>query len=223
MAGSPWPSVSALADPVRRALFDHVRRRHQPVTRDEAADACGVSRNLAAFHLDKLVDTGLLHASYQAPADRPRGRGRAPKVYTAGDEIELLIPARRYELIASVLAAAVAERHTDAQQAALQEAHARGQRIGQSLTRAAGDELARATAVLDELGFEPVAADGDRLILRNCPFHALAAEQTALICGLNHALIDGILDGVRPGAERAEIHARLAPRPDGCCVEVARS
>lgn len=214
--------MSALADPVRRALFDHVRGRHRPVTRDEAAEACGVSRSLAAFHLDKLADLGLLHASFQASAEKPRGRGRTPKVYTAGTEIELLIPARRYELMASILAAAVADHPGDALNAAQRLAYARGEQIGRRLTRPHADVLTRAATVLDELGFEPATDDSGRVVLRNCPFHVLATERTELVCGLNHALVEGILDGLHTDASDPEVAARMVPRPDACCVELTR-
>src|SRR5215218_1846854 len=53
-------SVAVLADGVRRSLFDFVRRAPGAVTREQAASAVGISRNLAAFHLDKLVNAGLL-------------------------------------------------------------------------------------------------------------------------------------------------------------------
>ncbi|MCP2329250.1 putative ArsR family transcriptional regulator [Hamadaea flava] len=216
MAEHVWQSVSALADPVRRALFDHVRRQHRPVTREEAADACGVSRNLAAFHLDKLAETGLLRTAYEAPADRPRGRGRTPKVYSAGDDLEVAIPPRRYELIASVLAAAVAREPAHAGDAAREEAYARGRAHSTPV-----HGLAEAVRLLDELGFEPAIepgspGDSDVLVLRNCPFHALVAEQTELVCGLNHAYVEGVLSG------DPALAARLAPRPDACCVEVCQ-
>ena len=79
----PWTAVVALADNSRRALYEYVRRADHPVSREEAGQATGISRGLAAFHLDKLVETGLLRARHEAPPDQPRGRGRAPKVYEA--------------------------------------------------------------------------------------------------------------------------------------------
>src|ERR1700754_4974261 len=100
-----WDAVATLVDPSRRALFDYVRRQGRPVAREEAAGATGVSRGLAAFHLDKLVDAGLLTARYEAPAG-PRGRGRTPKVYEPCGAVEITIPARRDDLIADVLASA---------------------------------------------------------------------------------------------------------------------
>src|SRR5918997_3786565 len=104
-----WHAVAALVDRSRRALYDYVRRQDHPVGREEAADATAMSRGLAAFHLDKLVDAGLLAARYEAPGDQPRGRGRTPKVYEPlGDGLAVTIPERRYELIAEILADAVA-------------------------------------------------------------------------------------------------------------------
>src|SRR5690349_4479870 len=109
-ADDRWTAVTALADPSRRALYDYVRRQDHPVSREEAADAAQISRGLAAFHLDKLVEAGLLGARYEPPAGQPRGRGRAPKVYQpVGDGVTVTIPERRYQLMAEILADAVAD------------------------------------------------------------------------------------------------------------------
>src|SRR4051794_37515663 len=114
-----WTAVATLVDASRRALYDYVRRQDHPVGREEAAEATLMSRGLAAFHLDKLVDAGLLTARYEAPAGRPRGRGRAPKVYEPlGDGLTVTIPERRDELIADILAEAVARGEGPAAQAA---------------------------------------------------------------------------------------------------------
>src|SRR2546425_2817228 len=56
--------VCSLGDPVRRRLYDYVARQHQPVGRDEAAAAVGISRSLAAYHLDRMVDDGLVDVSF---------------------------------------------------------------------------------------------------------------------------------------------------------------
>jgi predicted ArsR family transcriptional regulator len=205
-----WTAVTALADPSRRALYDYVRRQTHPVTREQAADAVGMSRGLAAFHLDKLADAGLLRARYQAPPDQPRGRGRTPKVYlAAADGLTITIPERRYELIAEILADAVADDPAHADDAARRNAHERGHALG---TRLRGSAL---LDVLDGLGFEP--GDGAPTVLHNCPFHALAARHTALVCGLNHAFLTGLVDGL----DAAGVQARLAPRSDACCVELS--
>jgi predicted ArsR family transcriptional regulator len=208
-----WDAVATLVDPSRRALYDYVRRQDHPVGREEAAGATGMSRGLAAFHLDRLVEAGLLGARYEAPPDRPRGRGRAPKVYEPlGDGLAVTIPERRYELIADILAEAVADDHAPAREAATRVAHQRGQDAGTRMRRT-GIGIIDALA---EFGFEPRPQAG-RVTLHNCPFHALAARHTALVCGLNRSFVAGLITGL--GATGVE--AELVPSPGACCVELA--
>jgi predicted ArsR family transcriptional regulator len=54
------------------------------------------------------------------------------------------------------------------------------------------------------------------VILRNCPFHALATRHTELVCGINHAFVTGLVGGL--GA--SGVRSRLVPRPGACCVEL---
>jgi predicted ArsR family transcriptional regulator len=210
-----WEVVAALADPVRRSLYDHVRRVRRPVTREEAAAAVDISRGLAAFHLDKLVEVGLLQARYEAPADQPRGRGRTPKVYEAtGDGLVLTMPPRRYELAATILADAIATDPSDARAAAHRQAAALGHVIG-AADRRSGRPADRAAAALADLGYEPLR-EGDGIVLDNCPFHTLAARHTTLVCGVNVEFVAGLLAGL--GCDR--LRAELRPRSGGCCVSV---
>src|ERR1700722_15312360 len=102
-------SVSSLEDPVRRRLYDVVSSRPEPVGRDEAAAAAGIGRPLAAYHLDKLVELGLLTASYQRPPGRGGpGAGRPAKPPARpGPDFPVTVPPPDYELAARLLAAAV--------------------------------------------------------------------------------------------------------------------
>jgi len=214
--GDRWRAVAALVDRSRRALYLYVRRQDHPVSREEAAAAGRLSRSLAAFHLDKLVDAGLLQARYEAPAGRPRGRGRAPKVYEpVPDDLAITIPERRYQLIAEILADAVAAAPGDAAAHATRLAAQRGEELGARLRQA--EATVDLSATLDGLGFDPQPADGERVRLHNCPFHALATRHTELICGINHAFVAGLLRGLA----MPELTARLAPAPGSCCVELA--
>jgi predicted ArsR family transcriptional regulator len=226
--------VAALVDRSRRALYDFVRRQNRAVGREEAAEGTGMSRGLAAFHLDKLVDAGLLTARFESPPDQPRGRGRTPKLYEAANEgLAVTIPERRYDLIAEILADAVAEDPARADEAARRLAHRRGHDLGAGVRAGLADPGAdppaegadtadpqpggceQVAAVLARLGFEP-AADGGQVRLHNCPFHALASRHTELICGLNQRFISGLVEGL----EASGVEARLAPRPGACCVEL---
>lgn len=209
--------MAALVDRTRRALFDYVRRQGRPVSREEVAKAQGMSRGLAAFHLDKLVDAGLLRARYQSPAGRPRGRGRAPKVYeSAQDALAITIPERRYQLIAEIFADAVDEDPADVAGAAHRHARQRGVDLGERLRGQPAN--ADMLGVLAELGFDPQPDADGQVLLHNCPFHALAARHTALVCGLNLAFVGGLVDGLD-----ADVRADLVPRPGACCVTLNRA
>ena len=59
-------AISLLADPVRWRLYDYLRSSGTAVGRDEAARAAGISRSLAAFHLDRMAEAGLLQVRSKA-------------------------------------------------------------------------------------------------------------------------------------------------------------
>ena len=83
-------AVSALDEPIRRALFDHVSRADSPVSRDDAADALGLARSTAAFHLDRLAEEGLLAVEFRRLTGRTGpGSGRPTKLYrrAAGEDL----------------------------------------------------------------------------------------------------------------------------------------
>ena len=103
-------SVSCLEDQVRDRLYAFVASRSEPVRRDEAAAAVGIGRALAVYHLDKLVESGLLSASYQRPPGRGGpGAGRPAKVYfRSSGEFMVTIPPREYQMAAGLLLQAVA-------------------------------------------------------------------------------------------------------------------
>ena len=62
--------VAALAEPVRRRLYDVVAHAGGPVDRDTAAAEAGIGRPLAAFHLDRLVAAGMLDVIFRQPPAR---------------------------------------------------------------------------------------------------------------------------------------------------------
>jgi predicted ArsR family transcriptional regulator len=218
-----WDAIATLVDAGRRALYAHVQQAGHPVSREEAADALGISRGLAAFHLDKLVGAGLLRTRYEAPAGLPRGRGRTPKVYEAAPgEVAVSMPARQYALAAQIMADAIADDPTSAATAVQRHARRHGREVGARL-RSMGTDL---TGALAGLGFHPQHA-ADRIRLTNCPFDALATAQTELICGLNLAFINGLVDTidapVDAAADATGRRARLAPAAGHCCVEITEA
>ncbi|MFE3104948.1 helix-turn-helix transcriptional regulator [Nocardia tengchongensis] len=215
-------AVAVLDDESRRGMYWFIRRARRPVTRDEAAAEVGISRKLAAFHLDKLVDAGLLRARYEAVGG-VRRVGRSPKVYEPAEtDVRVSIPERRYEILAEILMAAVLA-GDDARAHAVLESARRGTELGEAeRDRLKPGRLGpeRALTLLETLladrGFEPGRPEPACVRLHNCPFHPLAASAPDLVCGLNHAYLSGVVDGL--GADTVE--AILAPRPGDCCVEL---
>jgi predicted ArsR family transcriptional regulator len=218
-------ALAALGDDQRRRLFGYIRNARRPVTREEAAASAGISRKLAAHHLDKLVTAGLLSARYQPPAGI-RKVGRAPKVYElATATIRVSIPERRHEVLAGILLDAVLTESPgeNARQAAVRASRQRGRAVGAAERDrlrpgrlGAERALTIAEALLAGQGFEPARSAPTEVELRNCPFHPLAAQAPELVCGINHAFLDGLLDGL--GAD--VLSAELQPRAGQCCVRL---
>src|SRR5215217_4530619 len=101
--------VASLAEPQRRALYRFVVAQVGAVSKDQAAQALGVARSVAGFHLDRLVADGLLTTEFRRLTGRQGpGAGRPAKLYRrAKGELSVSLPARHYDLAARLLAAAV--------------------------------------------------------------------------------------------------------------------
>ncbi|MGH2402412.1 MAG: helix-turn-helix transcriptional regulator [Candidatus Limnocylindria bacterium] len=208
-------AVSLLDEPVRRRLYDWVVAQARPVGREEAANALGLTRALATFHLDRLEAGGLLEAGYKRLTGRVGpGAGRPARVYWRAErEFSVMLPERRYERAAQLFAAAL-ERLGDGTppDALRREAHALGEEIGGSRRHTAPAN--RLSAALEGGGYEPYLEATGTIRLRNCPFDALADRHRPLMCGTNLALAEGIARG----AGVTELRPILDPQPGFCCV-----
>ena len=215
--------VALLREPIRRRLFSIVRESDRPVSRDEAARAVGVSRSLAAFHLDRLADAGLLEVEYRRLSGRTgRGAGRPAKLYRASEErVAIAVPPTRYALAGDLLIEALeSKRPGRSTEDAVREAStAHGRALAEELrgTMGARSGMGRVREAVERLGFEPERS-GDVVRLRNCPFHELVERHPGLVCGLNHAFLTGLVDGLGDGTVRAEAD----PEEGFCCVRLRR-
>jgi predicted ArsR family transcriptional regulator len=218
--------IAALGDPVRRALYRFVADSADAVSRDAAAQAAGVSRALAAFHLDRLADEGLVEVEFRRLSGRSGpGAGRPSKLYRrSARQIDLTLPPREYDVAALLLAQAMQEASAngaDVRGALAQSAHAYGLRLGEEARRQAGPRAGDGrrrealVAVLRDHGFEPREL-GREVALGNCPFHALAQQFTDLVCGMNLHMMEGAREGL--GLRGRSMQPRLAPEPGLCCV-----
>jgi predicted ArsR family transcriptional regulator len=205
-------AIAMLREPVRRELYDHVAAQEGEVSRDQAAAAVGVRRGLAAFHLDKLVEAGLLEASFGRQGRRGGpGAGRPAKLYRrAAGEVSATLPPRTYQTAALLLAETVERAGADP------ELYAAARRSGEAaaLRAAAGGSRPTVERLLAARGYQPYR-EGALLRLRNCPFADLAAQFPALICGMNLAMVQGLVAGLGDAAAAA-----MDPAPGRCCVAV---
>lgn len=214
--------VAALADPIRRALYHFVAHQPGAISRDQAAKGVEIPRHTAKFHLDKLVDQGLLVTEFRRLTGRTGpGAGRPAKLYRrARSEISVSLPRRRYDLSSHLLADAVTQALGGTPMAeALRAATDRGAAVVvDSWGLNEGTELARMDGILNRLGYEP-QIDGDSLNLGNCPFAALSEEHEDLVCPLNRDFVEA----VGRELECRELHARSVEPGTGCCVRVEPS
>lgn len=213
-------ALAVLREPIRRRLYRYVERRLAAVSRDEAADAMGVSRAMAAFHLDKLVEFGLLRAEYRRLSGRTgRGAGRPAKLYRRSRrELSVTLPQRSHELLARLLA------ETAATSTDVPPTDGVAHRYGRSLGARARNRVSRRATpqrvgrcvsdVLEELGFEPfISGEGD-IWARNCPFDPVSRRYPSVVCRTAIEVVGGVIEGVGAGS----VEVRRDERPDRCCV-----
>lgn len=229
----PISSVALLEEPNRRRLYDLVAHAGEPVGRDEAAAAAGMSRELAAFHLDRLVDGGLLVTEYRRRSGRTGpGAGRPAKLYRRAEgDVIVTLPTRNYDLAADVLAEALEELGRRGVQALEPVARERGRAEAERLASAAGvvldpgpdpgtdiagSDVPAPDTLMEALrgaGYVPEKQPDGAVMLRNCPYDALALDHRDLTCGMSAAWAEGLVEGLA-----APMQVELAPAPGRCCV-----
>lgn len=224
VAGSDFEAavagIGSLTEPARRELYRYVCSRDDSVGREEAAAATGLSHHRAKFHLDRLAADGLLEVDYRRLGERTGpGAGRPAKVYRrSGVELAVSLPERDYELVGRLLAAAIeasAQSGRPVLDALGEVAAEHGRDMAATIGRHAStaELVDRVLALLSEHGYEP-RQETERVTLENCPFHTLSQEHTSLVCGMNHAMLDGLTQELQPPCLRAE----LEPAAGRCCV-----
>ena len=152
-------ALRLLDEPARRRLYDWVAGQDEPVGREQAAAATGLSRALATFHLDKLADAGLLEASYRRLTGRVGpGAGRPARVYRRADrEFSVTVPERRYANAADLFASALERIGGGGPPAELREAaHEMGRRLSSGTRGRSRSGRTRLIRALESGGYEPV-------------------------------------------------------------------
>jgi predicted ArsR family transcriptional regulator len=206
-------AVASLGDDKRRQLFELIASSDGAVGRDDAALALGLPRSTASFHLDRLVQDGLLAVEFHKAAGKAGpGSGRPAKMYrSAAIEVGASVPDRNYDLAGELLAAAI------------EHATQTGGAVADSLRTTSyrkGQELAAGASGLAEFmageGYQPLPDGEGGLLLANCPFHRLSDGHPGVVCAMNGSFLQGA------AAACGEPEERIAPNsvPGQCCARV---
>jgi predicted ArsR family transcriptional regulator len=222
-AGATFEQLVALCEPVRRDLYFLVVDRGDWMSRGQAADALGLRHGLAAHHLDRLAEDGLLEVEYRRLTGRSGpGAGRPAKLYRRADRAyALTIPPRNPTLVGRLLAEAIAiagDEATGVRRRVVDLARDAGRAAaGQVRVGTSGPDGRRALIEwLEAYGYAPRAADGD-LSLANCPYEPLSDHIREVVCSMNLALVEGAVDGVGMAGATCSLRP---PAPGACCVHV---
>jgi len=225
MNAADLAAVALLAEPVRQRLYSYLRERHDPVGREDAARHAGIAVKLAAFHLDRMAEAGLLEVEYRRLSGRVGpGAGRPAKLYSVSPRsISIDIPQTRYALAASMMATALSGEFSGSDGAdTLQEvATTTGESLGAGIRRQVRTSRARREAVrreLEQLGYDPELPRSGVLNLRNCIFSQLSSSHRELVCGMNAAFVRGLLQGA--GLRSSRVDGQTV-EPPSCCVRIS--
>ncbi len=217
-----------LESPVRSEIVAALRRRQAlgGMTAAELADRVALHVTTVRFHLDRLVQAGLV-TSATAPCGvgRPRRRYALPTKGAPAGGPHALLAGVLVEAAAGALdGAPVGPREAGARWA---RDHATAEGLaddGPATTpRRVRTKVGRVLGVLDAWGYAPAATLDDdgcgaTLRLADCPFRSLAAAHPEVVCAIHHGLLRGALDAI--GERDAALRLRPFVEPRLCCAHV---
>lgn len=243
MTSPQAPGVDLLGSPVRRQVVDllaSLPTRLDPengarvaadgLSARELADRFGLHVTTIRFHLDQLVEGGLVTSHFE----RGEGAGRPRKVYSiAHGSLDSISPERSFALLSEILVESLdgGGEHLSPEELAARwsRRRLRKERLEPAARKpatTAGQWLGKIGVmvdVLEEWGYVPDVSttDGGRLArvaLHACPFIELARRNTALICGIHRGLVRGVLDEL--GEEGATVSLTPYVTPHLCVADI---
>lgn len=198
--------------PSRAEVLDHLRSTGaaQPVA--AIAAAVGLHENTTRFHLDALIEAGLVHRESESRqrAGRPRVLYRAEPAPSTEHFQDLAAAMVRH------FAGPMADRGRRAESAGM----AWGAELLAGLPSEPDAALPRLVGCLARMGYQPELIDGPPpfIELHPCPYSGLAAEDPDTVCRLHLGLLRGLLQEGDPW-EVAALEPYVTP--DLCIVRIA--
>jgi predicted ArsR family transcriptional regulator len=219
-------ATTMFGDPTRRRIYLFARESPVGVTASEAAQYCELHPNVARHHLDKLAGGGYLDVVSESAVGRS---GRPAKRFrSTGKPIDLAFPARRHDLIVSLLSKALELLPNDVASKMAEEV---GEHYGRELAaqinpgdrhRTMQSALHAVAEALTAHGFaaHTEAREGAMAIVRDhCPFGDLS-DSHPVICAVDRGLVKGMLFELYGTASGAFTESR--PLGDDVCVELVK-
>lgn len=198
--------------PSRAEVLDHLREFGGGASAAMVAAALGLHANTTRFHLDALAGQGLVLRELE----RRSLPGRPRVLYRAVDGPA----ADHYRDLAAALVRHFAGPLEGRAALARQAGHAWGRELRTGLVRADPGQppVQRLVTCMAGLGYAPRLEAGDLLVLRPCPFAAIAGEDPEVVCQLHLGLIRGVLGddqpvrvrGIRPWVTETRCEVQLA-------------
>ncbi len=220
--------TSAFGDPTRREIFLFAREAHRGVTAAEVAERFELHPNVARHHLDKLAAGGYVEVYVERARSGGTGRGgvgRPSKRYRTGEkEMSLNFPARRDDLLVTLLGRALALVPEDRAEAMAEEV---GEEYGRSLAKHMAPADAHRSfrtalhAVAEALTAHGFAAHAEArgsslaIVSEQCPFGDAATEHP-VICAVDRGIVRGMLAGLY--GDTAPATAASRAQGDDTCV-----
>jgi predicted ArsR family transcriptional regulator len=209
--------LDAIGDRGLRETLVFARAQAVPVTADDVAAAHQIHRNVARARLQRLVDAGLLIASFERRTGRTGpGSGRPAKTYRVAPELSAIeFPKRHYERLIGLIVEALP------QEGRPERLHEAGAAFGRELGRQARLRPAKAfrlalerlCAALGRLGYQASLADvaGRRAVITTatCPLRPLMCMKGDL-AELDRGMWVGLLATALDGVEAATIECDTA-------------
>jgi len=192
---SPDPSAPALGESRARVL-SALQDSDEPLGVRDVSERVGLHANTARFHLDALVESGVVERSTEGRdlPGRPRMLYRVKPGSVRGGQ-------RSYRLLAEILTSYLAAETAQPAKAAERAGEAWGRYLAERPPPFQRIDVAAATEqlvkALDQIGFAPEAVTSGRkrqVLLHQCPFRETAEAHQEVVCSIHLGLMRGLLE-----------------------------